>query len=425
MFVFALYLTTLFVAPQLWIQPFVGVRVDLYIYPVWIVYLIASGKTRNLYFGQADKYFLLMIAWIVLSSFVNGFTDRSPVIIQAYIKWYLLFKLIGATLESWEDVRKFGLMLIGFALFLTVEGIQHKLSADGIGWAGQSLGWVDESVIQAGGTGRTRWINIFDGPGTFCVAYTIALPFFLNYLRKIYPAGVRLVMVFLTGSLLLAIFYTGSRGGFLASLAVVGLFLAYRMKISPSRLALIGGILFMSFMLAPAYLTSVRDSENSAQHRVDMWMEGVEMVQQNPVFGIGKGNYQRYTGRLIAHNSTIEIMGETGVPGLFFWWSLLYVSFKSLVYRYRVEESEKAKAIILALGISLAGYIISSMFVTLEYETLYILLGVCSYFGREVTKPLEPGGEKVAIMGFPDHSRIFVGIFAWILFLKVFFRLYY
>ena len=240
-----------------------------------------------------------------------------------------------------------------------------------------------------------------------------------------FSGRVRLTAIVLTGFVLLAIFYTGSRGGFLTTMAIVGLFLAYRMNISPTRIALIGGILFMGFMLAPAYLTSVKDSENSAQHRVDMWMEGVEMIQQNPVFGIGKGNYQRYTGRLIAHNSTIEIMGETGVPGLFFWWALLYVSFKSLIYAYRDEESDKAKSMILALGITLAGYFISSMFVTLEYETLYMLYGVCSYFGRKVTKPSESGEEKVAIMAFPDYSRIFVSIFVWVLFLKVFFRLYY
>ena len=425
MLFFAIYLTTLFIAPQLWIQPFVGIRVDLFIYPVWMVYLFVSGKTRNLYFGQADRFFILMIVWMTLSSFVNGFNDRTVEIIMTYSKWYVLFKLIGATIESDDDVRKFAWMIIGFGLVLTLEGIQHKLSADGLGWAGQALGWVDDTVIQAGGTGRTRWINIFDGPGVFCVVYTMALPFLLIYLRKIYPVAVRLTALVLTGFVLLAIFYTGSRGGFLTTLAIFGLFLALRMKISPSRLALIGGVLFISFMLAPAYLTSVRDDERSAQHRVDMWMEGVEMVQQNPVFGIGKGNYQHYTGRLIAHNSTIEIMGETGVPGLFFWWSLLYVSFKSLIYRYRTEESEKAKGIIMALGLSLAGYFISSMFVTLEYETLYVLIAVCSYYGREVSKPKEPGGESIPIMGFPDYKWIFFGIFGWIIFLKIFFRLYY
>lgn len=424
MIIITIYLTVLLIAPQLWIEPFVGIRVDLFIYPAWLVYLLTSGKLKNLQLTQADKYFLLMIVWIVISSFVNGLNDRSGEIIENYIKWFLLFKFVGLTVTDSDALRKVSKILILFGLVLAVEGIQHKLSPDGIGWAGQPLGWVDPSVIEAGGTGRTQWINIFDGPGVFCVIFTLVLPFLLTYIGKPFKKSTQLFAIGLTVLILIAIFYTGSRGGFLATLAIIGIYIANKLKISAMRISLVGGLLFMAFMLAPAYLTSLKDSNRSAQHRVDMWIEGVEMVQQNPVFGIGKGNFARYTGRLIAHNSSIEIMGETGIVGLFFWIALIYVSVKSLFISYRNSELESERALILALGISVAGYVVSSMFVTLEYETLYFLLGLCAVYRKEAAAVLgDSGGEKIMVS--KDYFRIFWMIVAWILMLKIFFKLYY
>ena len=142
------------------------------------------------------------------------------------------------------------------------------------------------------------------------------------------------------------------------------------------------------FALAPSYLTTMDDQNKSAKYRLAMWLEGVEMVQQNPVFGIGKGNFLNYTGKLIAHNSSVEIMGETGLPGLFFWIGLLYMGIKNIVYYVRETDNESSRAYAMALGLSVGGYIVSSMFVTLEYETLYFLVGMCAAVGFLLKEPI-------------------------------------
>jgi len=420
-----IYLIALIIAPQLWIEPFVGIRVDLFIYPAWAIYLVMSGKLKNAKITPADKFFALMLVWIVLSTFVNGFHGRSNEIIQNYVKWFVLFKMVSLTVVDTADLRRVVKILVILGIVMAIEGIQHKLSPDGIGWAGQALGWVDPEVLKAGGTGRTQWINIFDGPGVFCVIYTLVLPFVLAYLGKPYSGAVRIAALGITTLLLIAIYYTGSRGGFLATLAIIGIFMANKLKISAFRITVVGTLLGVAFMLAPAYLTSVRDSNRSAQHRVDMWMEGVEMVVQNPVFGIGKGNFARYTGRLIAHNSAIEVMGELGVPGFFFWLALIVASVKSLFLAYRASEDPHERTLILGLGIAIAGYIVSSMFVTLEYETFYFLLALCAPYVRRAVRPKETDVVAAPLMSGRDYSRILAGIVVWILFLKVFFRIYY
>jgi len=385
-----LYLVTLLIAPQLWIEPFVGLHVDLFIYPAWLGWIFLTGRAPELFrFSAQDKFFLAMLLWIVVTILVNGIRDNSEKIIQDYIKWFVLYRLVVVSLPTFSDVRRTTLMLLGFGIILAVEGIQHMNSASGIGWAGQSFAWMDAEAAAAGVAGRTRWINLFDGPGVFCVVYTITLPFALQYLGKPFPIQRRVIALMLLAPLLLATYYTGSRGGFLATVGVFGLYVLSRMNISPMRMMVLGVGMLGVLMLAPSHLTSTSDSHGSAQHRIDMWAEGIEMVQQNPVFGIGKGNFLRYTSRLIAHNSTIEVMGETGLPGLFFWLGIIYMGFKTLSAYYRESKDAIEKSYVLALGLSVAGHMISSLFVTLEYETFYFLLALTAAAGNNLTEKPE------------------------------------
>lgn len=412
------YLILLFIAPQLWIEPFVGLSADYVLYPLWLLAVMMQGRMGEFFrFTSQDKFFLMMLFWIVLSTMLNDRNDNSGKIIFDYVKFFLLYKLVVASTPTFSSLKRVGLYIVVFGLILTVEGIQHKLSPDGIGWAGQKLGWVDPSVIAAGGTGRTQWINIFDGPGVFCVVFTTALPFLLWMTGGGFSKWRRLVAFALVVPVGIAIYYTGSRGGFLATLAILGIFLALKLNISMTRIAIVGGILSLLFMLAPSHLTSMEDESRSAQHRVDMWVEGVEMVTHNPLLGIGKGNFGVYTGSLIAHNSAIEIMGEMGLPGLFLWFGLIYMGLRYL-YCYYMESSEpQDRNFVQAIAISIMGYLASAMFVTLEYETFYFLLAMCASVGRKLENPPVFTGR--------DMRWVASATIGWVLVVKVFVMMYY
>src|SRR4030095_629764 len=132
------------------------------------------------------------------------------------------------------------------------------------------------------------------------------------------------------------------------------------------------GFVLLVYSLAPAHLTTVRDQSHSSQHRVEMWAEGLDMVKEAPVFGIGRGNFQAYTSTLIAHNSAVQMVGETGLVGLFLWVGLIYVSVKGVVAYLKSTEKPEEKTFCAALILSVIGYLLSAQFVTLEYETFYI-----------------------------------------------------
>jgi len=413
-----LYLVTLIIAPQLWIEPFVGLRTDFIIYPLWLLYVISKGKHNDLIkLNVQDAFFLLMIFWIFVTTAANDTNALTTKILIDYVKWFLLYRLTAVTLATDDGFIKATRPMIFLVFIIVIESIQHRFDPIGIGWAGQPLGWVDQSVLDAGGVGRTQWINIFDGPGVFCVMFTLVLPFILIKFDQAFTTKHRVIAVILLLPLLYAIWLTGSRGGFLATLAIIGAYAMSRLKISFFTMLKVGVLLSVVYAMAPTYLTEIKDENKSAQHRVDMWQEGVEMLEQNPVFGIGKGNFKIYTGRLIAHNSFIEIMGETGAIGVIFWLGLLYLSFKTIYLYVQLEEDPVRLSYARGLALCLIGYLASSFFVTLEYETLYFILGFTR--SMSLNKNIDLGYK---LKDLRNIVMILIGLY---LLLKVFIRLYY
>jgi hypothetical protein len=61
---------------------------------------------------------------------------------------------------------------------------------------------------------------------------------------------------------------------------------------------------------------------------------------------------------------------------LFLWFSVLYLAVKQVAERWFQATDTRERELLLAIGLSLIGYFISSLFVTLEYETYYCLLAM-------------------------------------------------
>ena len=373
-----IYLVTLFLAPQLWVPFFINLPVDYIIYPSWFIFIAISGRLSRTKFCAPDYFFVAFILWITLSIVVNGTTwNFTPIVLMKYLKWLVLYLLLRCTVSTVEQLRRVAAFTVLLVYILVVEGIQHKLSPTGINWAGQSLGWIDPAVLAAGGTGRTKWLGVFDGIGVFAVVYTIALPFVLQYASSGFSTLVTWLNRFGLPLLLLALYYTGSRGAFLATLALISLHLAVKYHVTLKSIIGASLIVFLAFTLAPAHLTQTHDSSNSAQDRVDVWAQGMSMLATNPIYGVGRGNFLDYTNTIIAHNSGVEIVAETGLVGLFLWVSMIAACLRAAYLRYQSSTIPVERSIVAGIMLSVVGYVISSFFVTLEYETFYMLLALC------------------------------------------------
>lgn len=417
MIVLNIYLVTLVIAPQLWVSTFLNWPTDVILFPLMLGAVALSGRLQELYrFHAVDRLFLAFVLWITVSAVANGWTPQSQVQVFFYFKWFVLFKLIVAILGADAGrIRRSTTFFVVIVSILAIEVVQHRL-AGGLGWAGQTLDWIDPTALAAGEKGRARWVGIFDGPGVLAVLFTMALGFPLCALAYYESKARRVLLLLVVALLFWAIYCTGSRGGMLATLAVVSLAIMLRAGVSLRTIILSAGIAGVAYLVAPDYLTTIRDESKSSQYRVEMWAAGLDMIKSSPVFGIGIANFKEYSGRLIGHNSAVELMGETGMVGLSLWVSLLYVSVKGLLVERAQSVDLSQRWFATAMLLALAGYLTSAMFVTLEYETLYVLLAWCAALNRNAT--------EVVAFTLRDGMHVGAILVGWLVALQAFVILY-
>jgi len=93
------------------------------------------------------------------------------------------------------------------------------------------------------------------------------------------------------------------------------------------------------------------------------------------------------------------------------------MGFKHVIVRLRETVDPTEKQALLAVMMSLSGYLISSLFVSLETEIMYFLLGMTAAVGRFTTQPV----------GFTRKDFMFIVAFqvAYYMAFKVFIMGYY
>ena len=142
--------------------------------------------------------------------------------------------------------------------------------------------------------------------------------------------------------LLLADLLTFSRGAYLGLLFGGLAFVIFSWKKIEKRYKLFGfflitaGIVFLSWPnpISQRFFSSFNLAEGSNSGRIAMWQKATSGILENPVLGVGIGNFPLYINPLVdyrepiyAHNTYLDIAVETGVANVLIWISLLSVAF--------------------------------------------------------------------------------------------------
>lgn len=204
----------------------------------------------------------------------------------------------------------------------------------------------------------------------------------------------------------LTILYTYSRGGFLA-LVVVGFVFFIRQPVRPWAAAFfIISVALIIFQFLPEQYTSRISSlftfipgNNNTTGAVDASLQGrsaanmvaLYMFLDNPIFGVGVGNfnvkfdyYARQHGlgheTTGAHNLYLETAAERGLLGFLSFAAIIYSTFKVLqktrIMSLNGNLGELAR-ICDSVSIGLIGYLVTSIFLHGAYiRYLWILLGI-------------------------------------------------
>lgn len=107
----------------------------------------------------------------------------------------------------------------------------------------------------------------------------------------------------------------------------------------------------------------------SAATRIEIWKGAVEMIKDNPVWGMGYGvfpyaipAYVPNIGERDAHNTYLIIAAEMGIPVLVVFLLIIMVLFRNVFWLYTRVQDPFIKAVALGMLGGIAGMIVVNMF---------------------------------------------------------------
>jgi len=266
-------------------------------------------------------------------------------------------------------------------------------------------------------TGRVRWRGVLNDPNETTLAAGTSIPFafaFFESKRTLF----RLLLV-LTTVVIVAVtdVFSQSRGAILIFLTVMGIYFVRKYGIR--------GAVAGAGMGAPLMMLGGRSGEEAAQsaeERMEVMTDGLNMFFANPIIGVGYGQFTKFSF-LTAHNAYILASAELGIIGFWVWTVIIYMIMKTMLVAYKryanVPGGEQIRAWSLALFASFCGTLVGIFFLSWTYHyVLWIYFGLAGAFWSTIrttdphfsVKPskLELGGLVVFDVGFMIMLRLYL-----------------
>ena len=223
--------------------------------------------------------------------------------------------------------------------------------------------------------GRVRWRGILADPNELSMALgaALAFAFFFHRMAKTklrHPLVVTVIVI-----IGMCVVRSQSRSGVLVLLAVVGVYFVRRYGIAK-------GLIVGAMMAAPVLMLGGRSGEeadSSSEERAGALFQGVDLVRQYPVFGVGRGLFGDHYF-ITAHNSYLLAASELGIPGMLLWSVVMYVTMKipfTLAFRTPPGTDPAIKEFAVAMFVSLLAFLVGITFLSFAYHNLlWIYIGL-------------------------------------------------
>ena len=338
---------------------------------------------------RATHYLIALVAWMALSVPGAMWPGGAFATLLDFIKTVLITLVIVTAVRNVRDVERLTLVyFVGAVVFAAVV--------------------LSRTNFQLAAEGRMERLYFYDSNDFATYAIT-AMPLGLFFAASERRLWMRCAAW--TGIALLAagFIWTGSRGGFLAFMAVIAYFLLRYTSVQRSwRWSAVAVIaLLVTVVAGDTYWTRINTvlhptqdyNLTSDQGRVQIWRRGVGYMLDHPVLGVGAGNFPRAEGTISPllsrtprgrsvkwgppHNSYVQVGAELGVVGLLIFGALLFNVFRALGKSLRSAAGPPTPArratarLAQSLTASLIGFVVGSFFLTLAFhDLLYMLVGL-------------------------------------------------
>lgn len=200
-------------------------------------------------------------------------------------------------------------------------------------------------------------------------------------------------------AVLVAIVYTQSRGAVLGVLAV---FAAYGLLFVRSKTVLIVACVIGAMALYLAMGISERMSrmppaegfDASAADRLDFWITALKAAALRPLTGVGLANFSWFnyiqTGQdMTTHNTWLQVLAETGIPGLALFVLMVVRAFRTSLRAHRILSAAEIRSPVqpVAYGLvaAIAGFCTAGFFLSQGFTwSIYIMVALAAAVGRYV-----------------------------------------
>lgn len=333
-----------------------------------------------------------------------GWRDH-PVLVAllvAFVAWAITSAAWAVNLEQ---VRTLGTRLVTDALtFLAVPVfVQRTRHLRMLGWTilasavgAAMLGW----LLGAQVVGRA--LGTFTDPNEYAAALVPALALGLALGETSRTAATRWAGRIGAGISLLALLQSGSRGGMLAIVVAFGVLLFTARGGERVRMT---GALALVIALGLAYVTmtptgggiAARVTDSDSSGRTDLWKVAVRQFQDEPVHGVGLGNYPALSRHYlqgdvdnlelflrdprVVHSTPLELLAELGAVGTFLYAAFVAACLGAGMSAVRgARQLGDARLTGVARGIlaATAAVLSTMIFLSGQYQELaWVLLAAC------------------------------------------------
>lgn len=272
-----------------------------------------------------------------------------------YMVLFILFAIVASTITEVKQI-KVVVLLMCVAVFLVDKGFYGNMS-------GRDLSHFSYEVRDGGPLGYAG----VNGVATFEAELMLFVMGLAAYLKKSWKLAAWGLLVF-SGYCLLYSFSREAYAGILFGALVLGL-----MKQRWVLVALVAFLISWQSVVPTSvqerilmtYDQNEQQLDTSAQDRVTIWNDAMNLFQQNPAVGIGFDTYKylhRVTIYTDTHNYFLKVMVETGVVGLlFFLWLLMKMSWMGFRL-FRSAEDPFLKSLGLAFCLVMACVFVVNFF---------------------------------------------------------------
>jgi O-antigen ligase len=397
-FLFLLVNAALFVRPADVVPELLGVEIYQYLilgcFAVSFPAILARLSPASLEKNPIDVCVLLLLPAVALSLFTRGDSTELGQHCFTMFKIQVYYLLFVSLISTPRRLKLFiGCMIVFAAAVVVLSTLDfHKVIH-----IPRAVTTTGASVVND----KTRMYGpgIFQDPNDICILIATVAVLVVGLLADRRTGPARWLWLLVLPIFAYGFYLTGSRGGLLALLAGLGLML--RLRFGWFRASVLGALGFpLLLWKLGARQTDISFGTDTGVRRMWLWSDGLVMLRANPIFGVGWGHYHDHAEQ-DAHNSFIQVFGETGLFGGALFLGAAFLALWGL-YRFvrpvrgprnqpvptQIVDADLAQLYPYLTG-AVAAFAMGMMTLTLnEVTTTYTMLGMaCVFQGMAVTQP--------------------------------------